>query len=132
MYQRPAPSERASGQGYLISSCRHLFAAAGQAGRWRFDPLEAAAGRLTKPLAVSGDGVDVRQRVLHDVGERAKDRVVERREPVMDPQALPPRLDEARAPEVREVPRHGRLRQFQRVVDLADADLAADQQREDT
>src|SRR5262245_36823014 len=112
MYQRPAPSERASGQGYLISSCRHLFAAAGQAA-WRLDRLQTATGRLTKPLAVSGDGVDVRQCVLHDVGQRAQDRVVERREPVMDPQALSPRLDQAGSSEVGEVSRHGRLRQFE-------------------
>ena len=66
----------------------------------RFDRLETAAGRLAEPLAVPGDGVDVRERVLHDVGQCAQHRVVERREPVMDPQSFPPGLDQARAPEV--------------------------------
>src|SRR5262245_1650885 len=126
MYQRPAPSERASGQGYLISSCRHLFAAAGQAAR-RLDCLETATGRFSKPLTVSGDGVDGRQCVLPEVGQRAQDRVVERREPVMDPQALSPRLDQAGSSEVGEVSRHGWLRQLQRVVNLADANLTADE-----
>ena len=49
----------------------------------------------------------------------------------MDPQSVAPRFDQARPSQVREVPRRLGLRNLQALVDVADADLAGQQQPED-
>ncbi len=68
------------------------------------------------------------QRRLDDGGD---DRVVDRREPVVHPDAVAARLDQSGLPQVREVPRRGRLRHVQAGVDVAHADLVFTEQRQD-
>jgi len=52
-------------------------------------------------------------------------------EAIVDPQALLPPLDQTRAAQVRQVAGGFRLRNLQRLVDVADAHLAAEEQAQD-
>jgi hypothetical protein len=69
--------------------------------------------------------------VADGVKHGAADRVAGGRESIVHPHALLPRLDQARAAQVRQVSRGPRLRDLQRLVDVADAHLAAEEQAED-
>ena len=91
----------------------------------------AGPGLPAEALDIPGHTLDVAERVRRNVAQRPQHRVVERREPIMDPQAVAPRFDEARSAQIREVARDGGLREAQRLVQTAHADLAVDEQRQD-
>ena len=57
----------------------------------------------------------------------AHERIAVLREPVIHPLPVPSRIDEARAPHQGEMARDLRLLELERVVQIADADLAAGQ-----
>ena len=52
-----------------------------------------------------------------------------RREPIVHPDAVAPRFNKAALPQVRQMARHGRLWQVERLVDVADAHLSGCEQR---
>src|SRR4051812_24135698 len=76
------------------------------------------------------NGVDARQRVLNGIDDGRLDGIGQLTEPIVDPEPLPTRIDEARSPKVGEMPRRFRLRDLERLVDIAYADLAGQQEAE--
>ncbi len=74
----------------------------------------------------------MRQRVMHRIDDRGQDGIGELAEPVVNPQPFASRLDEAGPTKIREVARRLRLRDLEALVDVADADLAGQQQSQDT
>src|SRR3954451_14441311 len=100
-------------------------------GRDSADRRHTAYGSLLKTLAVAANGVDVGQRMAHGIPNRTEDGVGECPQPVIHPQSFFPGLDQPGPPEIREVPRRLRLRHFQALVDVTDADLAGYEEPED-
>ena len=92
---------------------------------------QTTAGPLLELSNVLPHFPDVAEHVPDGVLDRAEDVVGRLGEPVVDPQALPSRLDELRAPEVREVARCLLLRNPEAFVDVADAHFAREQKAED-
>src|SRR5262245_51153529 len=92
---------------------------------------QAAACLLLKPLRIVPDGIDVGQSVTDRVANGRDDRTRRRHEPVMNPESLAARLDQASLAEVCEVARNLRLWNPQRLLDVAHAELTGQQQSED-
>jgi arsenite methyltransferase len=95
----------------------------------RVDDGQRAAAAAFEPAPIAGGIFDVRHRVsrvLHDPFHHR----IDIGEAVVHPGGVASRLDQTRAPQIRKVSRSGRLRQTKGVVDLAHADLALDEQRQ--
>ena len=60
--------------------------------------------------------------------DRCQHRIRELAEPVMDPESVAPRFDQAGAAQIRQMPRRFRLRDLEGFVNVADADFAGQQQ----
>ncbi len=73
----------------------------------------------------------MRQRVVHRVHDGGEHGIGERSQPVVNPQTFTPGFHEARTPQIGEMPGCLRLRNLEALVDVADADLAREQQAED-
>src|SRR5689334_15817132 len=100
------------------------------AGRTRrTDHGQAPAGLLLESLTIAVGAHGMRHRMTGGLDDLPDDRV-EVREPVVHPRALAARVDESCAPQIGEMPRSGGLRDPQGVVQVADADLAVDEQRQ--
>ena len=63
----------------------------------------------------------------HRAQRRLRNRIAYVRQPVMHPKPLAARANEARPPQVRQMPRDGGLRESQRLVNVPYADLAVGQ-----
>src|SRR3990172_4735411 len=118
----------ASGFGLQASDCWESFAAC-EPGRL-IDLRGAAPGIALHALPVPLDVVDVREAVRDGADQRADDLVGRRREAVVNPEPFLPRVDETRSTQVGQVARGPGLRDLQRLVDVAHADLAPEQQAE--
>src|SRR4051812_47401570 len=75
---------------------------------------DATAGRLLQSMAVAAYWLKMRECVSDGVPDHLKDGVRHFREPIMHPQALTPRVHEARSLQVCEMPRGFRLRDLER------------------
>jgi hypothetical protein len=73
-------------------------------------------------------GVDVRERMANGVADPGQDRIRQLAEPIVHPQALAPRLDEAGPTQIGQVAGGLGLRDLQALVDVTDAHLAGQQQ----
>jgi hypothetical protein len=90
-----------------------------------------ASRPLLEPLGVSLQRIHVPEHVRRRVLDGRDDRIRGRRQGVVHPEPFAPRGDEPGAAQVGEVSRGLGLRDLQRVVDVADADLARHQQAQD-
>ena len=91
---------------------------------------QAAARLLLQTPGVALHGLDVRQRVGHGLSDRLEERIGERRHAVVDPEAVPARLDQADAAQVGEMPRGLGLRDLEALMQVAHADLTGQEQAE--
>lgn len=92
---------------------------------------QATTGRFFKALGVSLHGVEMPEHVRHCVLDCREEGIGCVGETVMNPQAFTSRLDQPCLSKIRKMPRYLRLRQLQTLVDIADADLASQQQPHD-
>jgi hypothetical protein len=91
----------------------------------------AASELLLEPAGIASNRVDIGERLAHGVSDGADRRIANVGEPVEHPQAITPSVDEARAAQIRQMPRRLRLRNVQALVDMADADFTAQQEPQD-
>ena len=75
--------------------------------------------------------VQVRERVADGVGDRRQDRIGELPQAIVNPQSLAARLDQPGSPQIGQMAGRLRLRDLQALVDVADADLAGQEQPQD-
>src|SRR5262249_51703706 len=75
-------------------------------------------------------GVEMRQRMTDGVDDCRDHRIWRTCQAIVDPETVASCLDETRSSEVGEVSRRLRLRNLQALVNVADADLAGEQQPE--
>ena len=104
-------------------------AAGGLRNRRGFDGT--AAERLLEPLSITGDRLDVPDAVHRSADERPDDGVVDGREPIVHPQAVSSGRHESRPSKIREMSRGFRLRNPERVMDVAHAHFARREERQD-
>lgn len=95
-------------------------------GTWK-----GAPGLLLETGRIFADALEVAKGVGYGVPDGADDGIRSVDETVVHPQAVSPCVDEARAAQVRQMARRLRLGNAQALVDVADADLAGEQQAED-
>jgi hypothetical protein len=86
--------------------------------------------RPLKLFAVCAGGRNARQRVHRRIQDRLYGGIERSRDLVVHPHAIAPNGDQPRAAQVREMPRHRRLRQPEAVMEMADAHFVAAQQRQ--
>src|SRR3990170_2644902 len=129
-----APSRRntrattGSGTRMSIGSARARRAAGGDD---RQAPCRGKLDARGQALAVALAGIEMADGMAHRIDERLHHGVAHPREAIVHPQAGAPGLDETRRAQVSQVSRHLRLRLAEALVDVAHADLAVEQQRED-
>ena len=92
---------------------------------------KGAPGFLLETGRIFADALEVAKGVGDGVPDGADDGIGGVDEPVVHPQAVAARVDEARAAQVGQMPRRLWLGNAQALVDVADADLAGEQQAED-